>query len=143
MVTLNGITEWMKLNSEGIYDTRPWAISGEGPSTKAIVHTDSTSAYNPNEGKKPDLGAADFRFTTKNGKLYAFAQGYSKTGDPYMLECLAFGSPYKPGKIRNVAVLGSDEKLAWKQDEAGLRIAALKKPLHDAGCCFRIAFDKG
>lgn len=140
MVTLNGITEWMRLNSEGIYATRPWAVSGEGPSTKAVVHTDSTSAYNPNEGKKPDLGATDFRFTTKNNNLYAFAQGYSTAGEPYLLQSLAFGSPYKPGRIDHVTLLGSSEKLKWKQDQAGLHIGALKRPLHDAGCCFKITF---
>ena len=140
MVTLNGITDWMKLNSEGIYGTRPWAISGEGPSTQSVVQTDSTTAYNPNEGKKPDLGAADFRFTTKNSAIYVFAQGYSRTGEPYVLQSLALGSPYKPGKIHHVAVLGSDEKLTWKQEATGVTISSLKKPLHDAGCCFKITF---
>nr|WP_262920118.1 alpha-L-fucosidase [Niabella hibiscisoli] len=28
------ISRWMKLNSESIYDTRPWEIFGEGPSTE-------------------------------------------------------------------------------------------------------------
>lgn len=140
MVTLNGITEWMQLNSEGIYGTRPWTVSGEGPSTKAPVHTDSTSAYNPNENKKPDLGAADFRFTTKNSVLYAFTQGYSSASEPYLLKTLAIDSQQKPGKIRHVAVLGSDERPTWKQDQNGLRISSLKRPLHDAGCCFKIRF---
>lgn len=140
MVTLNGITEWMALNEEGIFGTRPWEISGEGPSTKVVIKTDSTSAYNPNENKKPDLGVYDFRFTTKNSRLYAFAQGYPKPDESYNLESLSFTSPQRPGKISNVTALGTSEKLKWKQDNTGLHIKALNKPLHDAGCCFRIQF---
>ena len=34
---LDGITEWMAVNSEGIYATRPWKIFGEGPSTKVDI----------------------------------------------------------------------------------------------------------
>ena len=33
MKTLDGFTQWMSINSEGIYSTRPWKIYGEGPST--------------------------------------------------------------------------------------------------------------
>lgn len=140
MDILNEITGWMTLNSEGIYDTRPWHIYGEGPSTKVVVKTDTTVAFNPNEGKSPGLGLADYRFTTKGNKLYAFTQGYSKAGEPYLVESLSLSSPLRPGRIKNVVLLGSDEVLAWNQDGSGLHINAFKKQLHKAGCCFRIDF---
>ena len=54
----------MAVNSEGIYATRPWKIYGEGPSTKVVIKTNGKE-FDPNEGKKPDLTAADIRFTTK------------------------------------------------------------------------------
>ncbi|MGB6431990.1 MAG: alpha-L-fucosidase [Candidatus Acidiferrales bacterium] len=34
MQTLNDLTKWMTVNSEGIYSSRPWKIFGEGPGTK-------------------------------------------------------------------------------------------------------------
>ena len=34
MIVLEGITEWMAVNSEGIYCSRPWKIYGEGPPPK-------------------------------------------------------------------------------------------------------------
>jgi alpha-L-fucosidase len=62
--TLEGITRWMAVNSEGIYATRPWMIYGEGPSTKVVIPKNGKE-FDPNEGKKPDLTADDIRFTTK------------------------------------------------------------------------------
>ena len=32
--TLDGVTAWMQVNSEGIYATKPWKIFGEGPAIK-------------------------------------------------------------------------------------------------------------
>ena len=71
---LEGITQWMSINSEGIYSTRPWKIFGEGPSTKAIVAS-TGKQFDPNENKKTDLIASDIRFTTKGTTIYAFVQG--------------------------------------------------------------------
>jgi alpha-L-fucosidase len=139
LVTLAGITEWMSVNGEGIYSTRPWKVNGEGPASKVVIASNGKE-FDPNERNKPDLGAADFRFTTKNSKLYIFAQGYVGSDKEYVVESLATRSALKPGKIANVVVLGSDEKLKWNQDETGLHISNPKKQLPAPGCCFRISF---
>ena len=64
MKILEGVTAWTSVNGEGIYATRPWKIYGEGPSTKVVIKP-SGKEFDPNEGKKPDLAAADIRFTTQ------------------------------------------------------------------------------
>jgi alpha-L-fucosidase len=70
-VTLDGITAWMEVNSEGIYSSRPWKIYGEGPSTQVVIKTGGF-----NEDKRGDFAAEDVRFTTKGSTLYAFVQGW-------------------------------------------------------------------
>ena len=75
LVTLQGITDWMAVNSEGINATRPWKIYGEGPSTKVVIPKNGKE-FDPNEGKKPDLTAEDIRYTTKGPNIYAFVQGW-------------------------------------------------------------------
>jgi alpha-L-fucosidase len=53
----------MKINAEGIYGTRPWKTYGEGPTgIKTGRGGENNKAFTEQ----------DIRFTTKDGKLYAF-----------------------------------------------------------------------
>jgi alpha-L-fucosidase len=52
---LDQFGEWMRLNSEAIYSTRPWRIDGEGPTKGA-----GAKAY----GALPTYVPGDIRFTT-------------------------------------------------------------------------------
>jgi len=56
------IGKWMAINSECIYDTRPWKIFGEGP---ALENVAALSAQGFNEGKGKPFTSEDIRFTTK------------------------------------------------------------------------------
>ena len=55
IAVLDKITAWMNVNSEAIYETRPWKIFGEGPHkvSAGAFHGDTVSS----------LGAEDVRFT--------------------------------------------------------------------------------
>ncbi len=60
---LNGLASWFAVCSEGVYGTRPWRISGEGD-TRVLI-----------EGfkeVKTDWNSSDYKFTTKDGAVYAF-----------------------------------------------------------------------
>ncbi len=107
-----GITQWMKVNSEGIYATRPWKIYGEGPSTTVVK---SETAFN--ENKRTALTAEDIRFTTKGRVLYAFVMGWPS--GPAVVKSLAQGSA---DKIANVQLLGHGAAVKWTQDQAGLNV---------------------
>src|SRR5205807_8223593 len=50
---LGEITQWMSVNSEGIYGTRPWKIFGEGPGSQI----DTKTRFN--EQSRKALTAAD------------------------------------------------------------------------------------
>jgi alpha-L-fucosidase len=123
MKIVEEITAWMAVNSEGIYDTRPWKIYGSGPSTLPKGSNDSLGWGKWggfNEFNRTDLTADDVRFTSKGSTLFAFVMGWPQPS--VLLKPLAIGSPQAPGNVRYVELLGNRGKLSWKQDESGLRI---------------------
>jgi alpha-L-fucosidase len=137
--TLAGITDWTALNGEAIYATRPWKIFGEGPSTKVVIKANGQE-FDPNEGKQPDLGPKDIRFTTKGETLYAFVQGWPDR--ELMIESLAMNGPQKPQKAVDVRLLGHDEALVFTHDARGLRVImpGIKPATADVGIALRVRF---
>ncbi len=117
--TLDEIAAWIAVNGEGIYSTRPWKAYGEGPSTKI----QDKGRFG---GLKdvPDKGytAEDFRFTTsKDGKtLYAFCLG--TPGQGIRITSLGKNSKLAGKAVASVRLLGSREKLEWKQEADALAI---------------------
>lgn len=111
--TLEGITTWMSVNGEGIFHTRPWKTHGEGPAMTVKVEQAGF-----NEGKQPDLGAEDVRFTSKGRTLFAFVQGWPAG----RLVIQSLGTAQQPGKIMDVRLLGRNEALRFSQDAAGLEV---------------------
>lgn len=113
---VESIGEWMNINSEGIYSTRPWITFGEGP---AIESAAPLSAQGFNEGKGKPLGAQDFRFTCKGTTLYAFMLGWPTDGTA-LIKKLAKGS--KVGQVKSVKLLGAESNIQFEQIESGLKI---------------------
>ncbi len=131
-VTLDGITQWMAVNSEGIYATKPWKIFGEGPSTKPT----DTSGHGFNEGKKPDMTSDDIRYTTKGSTLFAFVQGWP-AGEAVLPALASGGSP----KVQAVSLLGGASNLRFTQDATGLRVKLPERrpETSEIGITFKIA----
>jgi len=127
---LQGITDWMAINSEGIYSSRPWKIYGEGPSTEAKIVTG-----NFNEDKQKALSDADVRFTAKDGRIYVFVMGWSAQAS---VKALGLASPQQPGKIRQVALLGYNGTLHWKQTEDALQADLPQEKISDIGLTLKI-----
>jgi alpha-L-fucosidase len=116
---LEGMAKWIGVNGEGIYSTRPWKIPGEGPSR--------SGGGMFNEGSN-NYTAADIRFTTKADTLYAFLMGWPGQ-DPTVIKALATNSPQLQGqRIAQVALLGHNGSLDWKQDENGLTVKMPPQP---------------
>jgi alpha-L-fucosidase len=117
---LDDLGQWMAVNSECIYDSRPWVIYGEGPSVKNDA-TARDSAGQPPRGLGPNLTANDIRFTTKGGVLYAVVMGRPDTGRT-TIKALATSSPHYPGGIGSVQLLGSSGNLEMARDASGLTV---------------------
>jgi alpha-L-fucosidase len=140
--TLAGITEWISVNGEGIFGTRPWKVYGEGPATKVVIPK-TGEEFDPSEDKKPDLGVHDVRYSAKGKILYALVQGWPASGtSEVILEALGTNSPHQPAKATDVRLLGRDEVLKFKQDSSGLRVTlpSTKPTAADIGVCLKINF---
>jgi len=121
------IGDWLKVNGEGIYGTRPWKTVAEGTDVDQI----RSEGFNERRGK---VGASwDFkmlegsqgeaiRFTrSKDFKnLYAFVIGLPDDRR-VNINTLRTGNVAKGGKgIKTVTMLGSEEEINWEQTEQGL-----------------------
>jgi alpha-L-fucosidase len=130
---LEGITNWMAVNSEGIYATRPWKIAADGPATDAAGKLDAKF----NERNRKDLSAQDVRFTTKGDKtIFAFLMGWPE-GEA-VVKLLGTHSPQNPPKIANVQLLGHEGKVEWKQQAEGLKVTLPGKKPSDYAVALKV-----
>ena len=104
--------EWLRVNGEAIYGTRPWVVYGEGPTSDAASRKmgSDTVTYT----------AQDVRFTSKGSAVYAIELGWPEEGR-LTIRSLWKGTPYL-SQITQIELLGSDAKLRWRQSGEGLTI---------------------
>ncbi len=128
---LRSVGQWLQVNGDAIYGTRPWKTYGEGP-TKAAAgsfHDTDTQTYTPQ----------DFRFTTKGSDLFAIEMGWPASGEA-VVQALGTNGRLKQ-QIQSVTMLGSGAKLTYKQQADGLHITVPAKPADEPAYAFRIALD--
>lgn len=104
--------EWLALNGEAIYGTRPWKIFGEGPTGVVEGHL--------SERENPDNVAADIRFTTKKKSLYAISLAWSKRS--LSIQSLGTDAGFYEKDIKSVRLVGIDDPLVWHQGKDALVI---------------------
>ena len=117
---LLGIGDWLRVNGEAIYGTRPFTVFGEGPTKAPRNSTEKNSdiqTYTPE----------DMRFTTgrtSSGEpvLYATVLGWPAAG-ALTVHTLFAGNPYLPGPVCGVDLLGSTAHLTPTQAPDGLRLS--------------------
>ena len=106
---LLGTGKWLAINGEAIYGTRPWKIYGEGP---------TKSASGSFADQKDPFTAHDVRFTAKGDTLFVTALGLPS--DQLSIKMLSLKSGN--GKIAGISILGSSQKISWKQSSDELII---------------------
>ena len=97
--------DWLKVNGEAIYGTHPWKVSGEGP---------TQAGQRRQAERKQVFKPSDIRFTTKDGAVYAICLALP-TGE-VQINSLGKSAGQCDQTVSSVHLLGSDEKLAWKQN---------------------------
>jgi alpha-L-fucosidase len=130
VVILEGIAGWMDINKESIFDTRPWKIYGEGPVAEVVNPVNGPGF---NEGKV-EFSAKDLRYNQKGKVLYATLMG--TPGGNVFLKSL--GKTKSNGIVKRIEVLGSREKISWKQNADSLVIQKPKQIPNDIAVVFKI-----
>jgi alpha-L-fucosidase len=130
---VEGIANWMDVNRECIFGSRPWKICGEGPALERAPSTprgrdeDNARAYN----------ARDIRFTTKGNLLYAIVLG--QPNGRLSIKALGKSSRLLEMPVSDVRLLGSSEKIRWKQTRDALVIKEPRGKPNDFALVFKIA----
>ncbi len=122
--------QWLRLNGEAVYGSRPWKVYGEGPSQGRTGQFGGVT--DPTGGYKPE----DIRFTTQGDVLYAISLGWPE--GPLTIRTLRNGAAEYPGEIASIELLGRDAKLEWTRSAAGLTIAMPPKKPCDYAVVFKI-----
>jgi alpha-L-fucosidase len=112
--------EWLHLNGEAIYGSRPFTVFGEGPTTggtKSAEMNNDVQTYT----------AEDIRFTTNHGPsgesiLYAILLGWPKDGD-IIIHTLFAENPYLAEPVCGVELIGDNNSSQFHQEQDGLHVA--------------------
>ena len=107
---LTAFGDFLKINGEGIYGTRPWKSFGEGP----LKVKDGRQGEN-----HKDFSQEDIRFTTKDGVLYAFV--LAPPTEDIVIKTLATGGLLER-EIAGIELMGSTEKIKWTRTSDALTI---------------------
>lgn len=125
------IGDWLKVNGEAIYDTRPFTVYGEGPfaakkQKQKQKYADYLYSYSAN----------DFRFTTKKNTIYVFALDWPGNNETIKIQNL--NSTKVTDKIQSISFLASGEKLKWKQEQDALYITMPSQAIGEYAYAFKI-----
>jgi len=125
---LHELADWIALNGEAIYGTRPWEVYGEGPVRTKGGHFKEDFKYT----------SKDIRFTTKDKTLYAVALGWPDDGQ-LLVKSLARTDAAPDSKITKVSLLGYQGKLEWSQSAEGLVVKLPAQKLSPYTCALKIS----
>ena len=136
---LTRIADWMAVNSQAVFATRPWATYGEGPSTAA---KDAPKGAFGGVADVTPFTAEDVRYTrSKDGKtLFAFVMARPESGR-VTLKSLGADAKLLQGSLGQVTLLGSSKPVTADQNAAGLTLSfdAADPVLTDTpACVFKI-----
>jgi len=113
---IEGLGNWLKINGEGIYGSRPWSTYGEGPTKIKTART--------GENTKP-YQHGDIRITQKQGNLYVYS--LINPSKDLTISCLANQAHKFDKKISNIDVLGGGE-VKWNHTSEALTITPISQP---------------
>ncbi|MCL1044980.1 alpha-L-fucosidase [Shewanella electrodiphila] len=112
---LKEIGDWLAINGEAIYSTRPWVTYGEGE-TEVVDGKHSNNA----EKNRKDFNSSDVRFTRNEDTLYATLLAWPGNGNSITINSI--NAKNYPDKIAKISLIGQAGELKFSQDADGLTV---------------------
>ncbi len=148
---LDEVGDWIHLNSEAIYASKPWKVYGDNLNSylkvleesgigeadlEALKNQKSDEHFNERTLASPAYGKDEVRFTTNGDVLYVIVLNPSEG----IIELPALGTKSKnnPGKINSIEMIGSEAPIVFKQDKAKLVLTVPTKRPNPLATVFRI-----
>ena len=131
--SVNIVGDWLKINGEAIYGTRPWKVFGDGKSVRGEhVETVDGELRNAVEAQKqgehfnqrttatPLFAHDEVRYTTKGDDFYIIVMNPSN--GEFVIPSLGKSSEVNPGNLKSLTQLFDHRKLTFKQTKENLLI---------------------
>jgi alpha-L-fucosidase len=109
---LERIGDWLSTNGEAVYGTRPFVVSGEGPTA---VHDSFLS-----DADRAEFTSSDIRFTTRGDLLYAVPLAWPADGRVLIRTLAPSVAPI--GAVATVELVGVPGGLTFEQRADGLLV---------------------
>jgi alpha-L-fucosidase len=134
---VKNVGDWLKINGDAIYGTRPWKVYGDGKSVRGdkddtyeeevrnggddIVKMKETGEhYNQHTTATPAYAHDEVRFTTKGDEFYIIVINPSK--GKFIIPSLGKSSKVNPGILKDLTQLYDGKEIKFKQTNEGLSI---------------------
>jgi alpha-L-fucosidase len=125
--SLMEVGNWLKINANAIYDSKPWKISHEGPSKLNINGTEDRQE----NGFSKFATSQDFWFTAKSEFIYAIAFIFPENHQITI-------KSLKGLKIRSIKLLGSETSTVWNYSPDGVECHIPELEKHPLGYVLEI-----
>lgn len=127
---LREIGDWLKINGDAIYGTTRWKVAHEGQNETLLEGT----GHRAKHGFSRSFSSDDFWFTARENKVYTI----SLVEGAGSIQIHSLNS--KSGIIEHVRLLGSVEKIQWRQTNAELILDLEGIPTGSNGYVIEVTF---
>ena len=117
---LEEMGEWMRINGDALYGTRPWLVYGEGPTNEKMRNLEIAAEHNIRD-RDTEFKAGDIRFASHGDKeLSVFLMGWPQNGRTF-IHSLAKTNKLNP-VVEKVEMYGHSGKLNFVLSNKGLEV---------------------